>query len=73
MVKVLVNAGKRNFPEDVAEILKAQAEVVYMSPSEEGYQKVLIRGHNHRHRRRERGVPRRSAQAEDRRQIRRWI
>ena len=41
MVKVLVNAGKRNFPEDVAETLKAHAEVVYMSPSEERYQKVL--------------------------------
>ncbi len=41
MVKVLVNAGKRNFPEDVAETLKPHAEVVYMSPSEEGYLDVL--------------------------------
>lgn len=41
MVKVLVNAGVRNFPEDVAETLKPHAEVVYMSPSEEGYLDVL--------------------------------
>jgi len=41
VVKVLVNAGRRNFPEDVAETLKAYAEVLYMSPSEEGYQKAL--------------------------------
>ena len=41
MVKVLVNAGKRNFPEDVAETLRPHAEVVYMSPSEEGYLKAL--------------------------------
>jgi glyoxylate reductase len=41
MIKVLVNAGKRNFPEDVAETLNAHAEVVYMSPSEEGYHEVL--------------------------------
>lgn len=41
MVKVIVNAGRRNFPEDVAETLKEYAEVIYISPSEDGYQKVL--------------------------------
>ena len=36
-----MNAGRRNFPEDVAETLKEYAEVIYISPSEEEYQKVL--------------------------------
>ena len=41
MVKVLVNAGRLNFPEDVADVLRPSAEVVYMSPSEGGYLKAL--------------------------------
>jgi glyoxylate reductase len=41
LVKVLVNAGRLNFPEDVADVLRPSAEVVYMSPSEGGYLKAL--------------------------------
>ena len=41
MKKVLVGAGKVNFPEDLADGLRDLAEVVYESPREESYYEEL--------------------------------
>jgi hypothetical protein len=37
MKKVLVGSGKRNFPEDLADMLRDLADVVYRSPGDEEY------------------------------------
>ena len=41
MPKVIIGAGTRNFPEDLAETLEPLAEVVYLSPSDEEFQDAL--------------------------------
>lgn len=39
--KVLLSLGKRNFPEDLVEVLRSSAEVICISPSDPGYNEVL--------------------------------
>lgn len=40
-MRVLVSVGERNFPKDVAKKLEYLAEIVYLSPREEGYVEAL--------------------------------